>query len=196
MKVCNSTRLAGTCCASCRRGLVKQSGCSISSSKASATHVQISRSRSTACAAVPLGKVLSIFSLFRSYLLLFCLPVISQPCRCSQFPFHACCAAHFLDLLPFRITGDCCAAPKAPAPPKSPGELAGAAPNRLLPLLAKLKGDADAEAGAAPAKKPPYRLCPMLTGVLAACGAPSARGAPNVAGALCAAAWPCVSSAI
>lgn len=151
-----------------------------------------------------LGKMLPIISLFRSYqekLLLSCLPlinksVISQPCRYSDFPLCACCADHFLDLLPFRVTVGCCAAPKAPAPPKSPGELACVAPNRLLLLLAKLKGDADAVAGAEPATKPPNRLCPVLTGVLAACSAPSARGAPNVAGALCAAAWHCVSSAI
>ena len=136
------------------------------------------------CSCSPRQKVVHLQPL----LLLSCLPlinefVISQPCRSTQSPFHACCAAHLLDLLPFRVTGDCCAAPKAPTPPKSPGELAGAAPNRLLPLLAKLKGDAGAEAGAEPAKKPPYRLCPVMTGVLAACGAPSAR-APNVAGAL------------
>jgi hypothetical protein len=103
---------------------------------------------------------------------------------------QGCCATHFRVLLPFRVAIGCCAAPKAPTPPKSPGELAGSAPDRLLPLLAKMKGGADAE----PATGPPNRLCPVLTGGMAGCGAPSARGALCFAGALCAATWCSVSS--
>ena len=99
--------------------------------------------------------------------------------------------AHFLDL-PLRTLG--CwvrvfAAPKAPAPPKSPGELAGAAPNEPPPppaLLAKLKADpAGAKVEVAAAPKPPNRLWPASAAVLAGCGTPSARGAPD-AGAACA----------
>jgi len=79
--------------------------------------------------------------------------------------------------------------PKVPPPPKSPGELAGAAPNRPPPVLPeKLNADpAAAEAGAEAVPNPPNRLCPVDAGVLTSCRAPNAEGAPDP-GAACAAA--------